>query len=179
MGHVIEVLTGAETEKVRKWNHSSLSTYGIGQEYSRPEWGAIGRELMRLGFVRQNAERFNVLELTETGWAILRKRTPVILTKPVSAPRPAAARVGEIVCDDVLFEQLRLLRRNLADERAVPAFIVFSDVALRQMAREYPTTETAFSQISGVGEKKLREFGETFLAEIILYLRTNPRQKFT
>jgi ATP-dependent DNA helicase RecQ len=88
-------------------------------------------------------------------------------------------RVGEIGCDEGLFERLRVLRRQLADERSVPAYIVFSDVALRQMARFYPSSEREFTRISGVGEKKVREFGEVFLAEIAAHLQQNPRQAFS
>jgi ATP-dependent DNA helicase RecQ len=178
LNHVIEVLTGADTEKIRRWGHEQLSTYGIGAEHSRSEWGPIGRELVRLGYLRQTSEKFSVLELTPEGLALLKERKPVTLTKPVSAPEPKTHRVGEISCDEALFERLRQLRKQLADERDVPAYIVFSDVALRQMARDYPNNEREFARISGVGEKKLREFGAVFLAEIGAYLSSNPRQIF-
>jgi ATP-dependent DNA helicase RecQ len=178
LNHVVEVLTGADTEKIRKWDHAQLSTYGIGKEHNRPEWAAIGRELIRLGFLRQTAEKFSVLEITNTGRAALKERMKVTLTKPVTAPETKVHHAGEIACDETLFERLRELRKRLADERDVPAYIVFSDVALRQMARNYPGNESGFARISGVGEKKLREFGEVFLAEIALHLLTNPRQMF-
>jgi ATP-dependent DNA helicase RecQ len=178
LNHVVEVLTGADTEKVRKWGHEQLSTYGIGKEHNRPEWSAIGRELVRLGYLRQTTEKFSVLELTNEGLAALKQRTKVTLTKPVTAPETKVHRVGEIACDEVLFDRLRELRKRLADERNVPAYIVFSDVALRQMARDYPENEREFARISGVGEKKLREFGEVFLMEIAAHLLTNPRQIF-
>ena len=178
LNHIVEVLTGADTEKIRKWDHAQLSTFGIGKEYSRPEWAAIGRELIRLGYLRQTSEKFSVLELTNVGAAILKQRTKVTLTKPVTAPEKQARHVGEIACDETLFERLRELRKKLADERDVPAYIIFSDVALRQMARNYPENENDFARISGVGEKKLREFGEVFLNEIALHLATNPRQIF-
>src|SRR6185295_7188161 len=115
------------TEKIRKWNHEQLSTYGIGKEHSRPEWAAIGRELIRLGYLRQTTEKFSVLELTDEGLAALKQRKTVVLTKPVVAPEPKAHRVGEIACDEALFERLRQRRKILADERDVPAYIVFSD----------------------------------------------------
>jgi ATP-dependent DNA helicase RecQ len=178
LNHVVEVLTGADTEKIRKWDHARLSTYGIGKEHSRPEWAAIGRELIRLGYLRQTAEKFSVLELTQAGAAMLKQRAKVTLTKPVTAPETASHRAGEIACDELLFEKLRLLRKNLADERDVPAYIIFSDVALRQMARNYPANARDFTSISGVGEKKLREFGDVFLAEIAAHLQSNPRQVF-
>ena len=74
LNHIVEVLTGAETEKIRRWGHEQLSTYGIGTEHNRPEWGAIGRELVRLGYLRQTSEKFSVLELTPEGLAALRQR---------------------------------------------------------------------------------------------------------
>jgi len=178
LNHVVEVLTGADTEKIRKWEHAQLSTYGIGREHSRPEWAAIGRELVRLGLLRQTTEKFSVLELTNLGGAALKDRRKITLTKPAVVPATAVHHVGEITCDESLFERLRALRKTLADERDVPAYIIFSDVALRQMARNYPANERDFARISGVGEKKLREFGELFLGEIASYLQTNARQVF-
>ncbi len=119
-----------------------------------------------------------MLELTDNGAAILKTRAAVKLTKPAVAPETRTQRVGDISCDETLFERLRELRKKLADERDVPAYIIFSDVALRQMARNYPENENEFTRISGVGETKLREFGEVFLQEIALHLATNPRQMF-
>jgi len=176
--HVVEVLCGADTDKVRKFGHQSLSTYNIGGEHTRAEWGAIGRELVRLGLLFQNAEKFNIIELTDRGRAALKLRQKVTLTRPVAPTEPAKHRIGEIACDEALFEKLRGLRKQLADERGVPPYIVFSDVSLRQMARFYPADERELSRISGVGDRKLREFGALFLGEIAAHLRSNPRQIF-
>src|ERR1041385_8324577 len=141
LNHIVEILTGADTEKVRKWRHQELSTYGIGKEHSRPEWQAMGRELIRLGYLRQTADQFSIVELTAEGMAALKERKRVTLTKPMAAPEKIEHRAGEIACDEVLFESLRQLRRRLAEERSVPSYIIFSDVALRQMARHYPSTQ--------------------------------------
>jgi ATP-dependent DNA helicase RecQ len=178
LNHVVEVLTGADTEKVRKWGHQQLSTYGIGKEHDRAEWGAIGRELVRLGYVKQDAAKFNVLELTPEGRAVLKERKPIQLTKPMESAPTKVSHAGAITCDEALFERLRALRKRLADERGVPPYIVFSDVALRQMARNYPANEREFMRISGVGERKLAEFGQIFLGEIAAFLQANPRQIF-
>lgn len=180
LNHVVEVLTGADSEPIHARGHDQLSTYGIGAEHSRPQWQAIGRELVRLGYLTQNPERFNVLDLTDAGREVLRDRKPVTLTSPLLAPAEPEKnrRQGEISCDEELFERLRQLRKKLADQRNVPAYIVFSDVALRQMARYYPATGGQFTRISGVGEKKLAEFGPDFLAEIAAHLQTHPRQIF-
>ena len=178
VSHVVEVLTGANTEKIRKFGHEQLSTYGIGKEHDRGEWGAIGRELVRLGLLKQEAERFNVLALTPEGREALRSRLKVMLTRKLESSPEKRHAAGEVECDETLFEKLRDLRKKLADERGVPAYIVFSDVALRLMARRYPATEAEFGQISGVGEKKLAEFGRMFVREIAEYLEENERVIF-
>jgi ATP-dependent DNA helicase RecQ len=129
-----------------------------------------------MGFLRQTAEQFSVVQLTPEGRSVLSLRKPVTLTTPTSdAPAP----VGVEDYDEILFERLRKLRKGLADERNVPAYVVFSDAALRQMARDYPADAPAFSKISGVGEKKLKEFGPLFLAEIVLHGQTHPRRSFS
>jgi ATP-dependent DNA helicase RecQ len=178
LNHIGEVLTGADTEKIRRWSHQQLSTYAIGKEHSRPEWQAIGRELIRLGHLRQTTDQFSVIELTPEGLAALKTRSPITLTRLMAIPERSKGRRGEIECDEGLFDRLRQLRKRLADERDVPAYIVFSDVSLRQMAREYPSNEREMGRISGVGQKKLEEFGKIILNEIADYLGTYPRQTF-
>ncbi|MFC1522932.1 DNA helicase RecQ [Elusimicrobiota bacterium] len=177
--HITHVLTGANTEKIRRWNHEQLPIYGTGKEYRRNEWAVIGRELVRLGLLRQTQDKFSVLELTPQGLETVEQMKAVILTKPMAAPERETRRVGEISCDETLFASLKRLRRKLADQLNVPAYIIFSDVALRQMARYYPSNENELLRISGVGEKKLKEFGSIFLDEIRNYLDSNPRQEFT
>jgi ATP-dependent DNA helicase RecQ len=179
INQVVEILTGAQTENVRKWQHEQLSTYGIGCDLNRPQWKTIGRELIRLGYVRQAAsDKFNVLALTPEGLDVLKQRKPVRLTKPVSAPAPETHRAGEIACDEALFERLVGTRKRLANERAVAPHIILSDVSLRQMARDYPAGERELARVSGMSERKLREFGAVLLAEIAAHLRANPRQMF-
>jgi ATP-dependent DNA helicase RecQ len=173
--HVIAVLTGSESEKVIQWGHDKLSTYGIGADLSRNEWASIGRELVRLGYLRQTSEQFSVLEMTPDGMAALKDRRSITLTKPMERSRPKAERVGDIDCDELLFEKLRILRKSQADSLGVPPYIVFGDNSLRLMARELPTTDEEFLTISGVGERKLRDYGEAFLTEIREHLRYNPR----
>ena len=135
---------------------------------------------MRLGLVEVAPGKFATLQVTAAGRAALRERTPIILTKQVGKP-PAKVkkRAGEIECDEALFAHLRGVRRMLADARNVPAYVIFSDVALREMARSYPTTPTEFRRIPGVGEQKLKDFAEPFLAATVDYLESNPRQSFT
>jgi ATP-dependent DNA helicase RecQ len=182
LNHVIEVLTGAKTDKIARWGHDQLSTYGIGGELSRSQWASIGRELMRLGYVGLGSGEYATLELTAEGMTVLRARTPITLTKPAAdAPksrRVAPRREGDIDCDEILFEKLRTLRKLLADERKVPAYIIFGDNTLRALAREYPQSLSALEGIPGIGEKKRAEFGEVFTATIAGYLKHNSRQSF-
>ena len=180
LNHIIEVLTGADTDKIRRWGHDQLTTYGIGRDLGRPAWGAVGRELMRLGFLALSDGEFATVDLTEEGMAVLRSRQSISLTKPLDSPkaRRAARREGEIACDEILFDRLRALRKRLADERKVPAYVIFGDTTLRQMARLYPADEDAMHGIFGMGEKKRAEFGATFATAIGEYLSVNSRQRF-
>ena len=178
--HIVEVLTGADTQAIRQRRHNELSTYGIGRDLKRDAWQAMGRELLRLGLVDCAPGKFATLSLTSAGLETLRKRSPITLTKHIDvAEKAARTRTGAIECDEALFECLRVLRRKLADERDVPAYVIFSDVSLREMARSYPTTAGAFRRIPGVGEQKLKDFAEPFLNEIRHYLATNSRRTFS
>ena len=176
LNHVVEVLTGADTEAIRKWGHDQVSTHGIGDEFGRDEWKAIGRELMRLGLAQLTSGRMSVVELTPEGREWLRSREPLELTRPVVAKpksrekRIRSERAGEIECDEMLFERLRELRLELAVKEGVPPYMIFGDVALREMARDCPATLAAFGLISGVGEKKKSKFGKLFISEIAAYL---------
>ena len=179
LNHMVDVLRGADTEAIRQRSHNELSTYGIGRELKRDAWQAIGRELLRLGLIECAPGKFATLSLTLAGRDALRHRTPITLTKQIEVvARDQKARVGAIECDEVLFDRLRGLRRKLADERNVPAYVIFSDVSLREMARSYPTTATEFRRIPGVGEQKLKDFAEAFLSEIKNYLAANSRRTF-
>ncbi|PZR77309.1 MAG: DNA helicase RecQ [Chthoniobacterales bacterium] len=179
LNHIIEVLTGAKTEAVRQRGHDGLSTYGIGREVKREAWQAIGRELLRMELLEAAPGKFATLGLTRSGMEALRQRSSITLTKPPDvAAKTKGTRAGAIECDETLFARLRDLRRQLADERNVPAYVIFSDVALREMARSYPPTPAEFRRIPGVGEQKLKDFAEPFLADIKNYLEANPRQQF-
>jgi ATP-dependent DNA helicase RecQ len=136
---------------------------------------------MRLGFVAVAEGEYATLELTDAGRQVLRSRTPITLTKPMDLPKAkkvASRREGDIACDEILFARLRALRKELADERRVPAYIVFGDTTLRAMARYYPESVDQMEGIPGIGEKKRAEFGEIFAAEIADYLRNNSRVAF-
>jgi len=180
INHVCEVLTGADTDKIRRWDHDRLSTYGIGKDLSRPAWAAIGRDLLRLGLLVQSEGEYPTLQLGAEGIDALKTRRPITLTKPMDLPkvRKIVRREGDIECDEILFNRLRDLRKKLADERKVPAYVIFGDATLRQMAREYPQSDESMSGIFGMGAKKRAEFSELFSREIASYLQDNSRMTF-
>ena len=175
--HHVEVLAGADTMRIRRWGHEKLTTYGVGSEHMRHEWAAIGRELLQRGLLRQDSE-FQTVDLTEDGASFLKSRRSINLARPMRQTRKPVMRVGEIACDEALFEKLRALRRDIADELGKPAYIVFGDQTLRLMARSYPANDAEFSRIQGVGARKLADFGPRFIAAITSFLSENPRQTF-
>jgi ATP-dependent DNA helicase RecQ len=170
INHIVDVLTGGETDAIRQRGHDRISTYAIGREMNRRAWQAIGRELIRLGLLAVAPGKFATLELTSAGREALKHRKSITLSKPVDLPdKPPKKRSGEIECDELLFERLRVLRRRIADEREVPAYIIFSDASLREMAHAQPTSIGEFANICGVGQQKLKSFGDAFVREIADY----------
>jgi ATP-dependent DNA helicase RecQ len=183
LNHVVEVLAGANTEKIRKWYHDQLSTYGIGRDTPREEWAALGRQLIRQGYIEATADSFQTVSLSRKGLAALMNRTPVILTRaPVAAKSDTStakvAKAGSIACDEALFAELRALRKKLADERGVPPYVIFGDTSLRHMCRQYPRTQQGFLAIPGVGSQKLADFGTVFMGAISQWLDTHEAQTF-
>ncbi|GAC1408599.1 MAG: ATP-dependent DNA helicase RecQ [Candidatus Velthaea sp.] len=168
--HIIDVLLGSYNEKIERWSHQNLSTYGIGKELDRRGWRHLGDELVRLDFIVQDAARYNVVSLTAAGRRALIDRTPVAIREPSVAPakarRSKTAATDEADFDRDLYAALRRVRKGLADERDVPAYVIFSDAVLRAMARDVPTSPSQMRAISGVGDKKLADFGTQFLAAI-------------
>jgi ATP-dependent DNA helicase RecQ len=182
--HIADVLVGAQTERMRSWGHDTLSTYGIGKDKPKQEWINLGRQLALLGFAEVGKDKYPTVTITPKGMTALRDRISVRLPRPITASLSSVAvkapitKAGEIPCDDGLFQQLRVLRKSLADSRNVPAYVIFSDVTLRHIARAYPCAETAFLALPGVGERKLTEFGEPFIKAVGEWLKDNPRQSF-
>jgi ATP-dependent DNA helicase RecQ len=170
MNHIIDVLRGSSSEKILKWGHQNVSTYGAGKDKSKQEWMTVARQMLQKGYAALGGE-WKTLSLTHDGVNVLRERTPIILTKTLEQAAVGSSvpvRAGDIPCDDMLFARLRELRRQLAEERNVPPYVVFSDVSLRHMARSYPVAESDFLSVPGVG----------FIAAIRDHLANNPRQNF-
>ena len=169
--HVVDVLRGADTERIRLLGHDRLSTYGIGRERSEFEWGSILRQLIHLGYLRQDIANYSVLQLTERARPLLRGEVRLELARPRVRERrrrrPARGAVDLGSAEQALFERLRALRKRLADAEGVPPYVVFGDASLVQMARQRPADREALLAIHGVGTHKLEKYGDDFLAEII------------
>lgn len=167
VAHLTAVLRGSRNERILRLGHDKLSTHGIGRDRSETEWRHLIRELIRKGYLRQAEEEFSAIKLTETGRAALFRRELVILAAPRLITAAVETSVPSPRAD--LFEQLRALRKQLADERGVPPYVIFHDAALRQMASELPTSRSEMLRVQGVGERKARDYGEAFLACIGAY----------
>ena len=179
LNHVSEVLTGGMSEKVQRWKHDQLTTHGIGKDQARPYWVDLGRQLLRLGLLAGSEDKFPTVAVSQQGIDTLKKREIVMLTRALSLPKEKAIRTGDIPCDPGLFERLRMLRKDLADAKNVPPYVVFSDVTLRHFSRDYPQNDAALLRIPGVGEKKLDDYGRAFIEVIRDWLAENEKQQFS
>ncbi|MEO8614362.1 MAG: DNA helicase RecQ [Luteolibacter sp.] len=179
LNHVAEVLTGGMSEKIQRWKHEQLKTHGIGKDQPRPYWVDLGRQLLRLSLLVSSEDQFQTVAVSQQGIDLLKNRATVMLTRSSIVPRPQAlARTGDIPCDTGLFERLRALRKELADARNVPPYVVFSDVTLRHFSRDYPRDDRALLKIPGVGEKKREDYGMAFLSAIRDWLGESVPQEF-
>jgi ATP-dependent DNA helicase RecQ len=170
LNHLVDVLTGANNEKVRKWGHDTISTYGIGKGRARSEWLYYGRELISAGLIRINPERFNVIEITSQGAAALKDKKIITLKAPLVSSRLTSEKkeqqrkqLGAINYDTSTFEKLREWRIKVAREKALPAYMIFSDATLQNIASKKPTSLSSLRGVSGVGDKKLELYGEEIL----------------
>jgi len=193
VGHVVDVLKGADTVRIRDLGHERLSTYGIGAHLSRDAWTGLLRQLIHRGYLEQDIARYSVLTLTPAAGAVLRGEEQVVLARPrfdtfgvssvkgrkrsqaagraggrtvgSGAAGPDSADASDPAATD-LFERLRALRRRMADEQKVPAYVVFSDATLWDMVARRPQTDAELLEVSGVGETKRGRYGAAFLEEL-------------
>ncbi len=175
-GHVIDVLRGAESDKVRQWKHEKLSTFGIGNDISEAEWRAILRQAIALGLVVVDHDAYGSLKLTAEARPVLKGERRVQLReyqKPVKKKRERESARSKTNVDSELstleqtiFENLRAWRVDTARKHNVPAYVIFHDATLREIARIKPASLGDLRNVSGVGEKKLETYGEEIVALI-------------
>ncbi|MGN9920527.1 DNA helicase RecQ [Micromonospora palomenae] len=175
-GHCVDILLGKQTDKITQYGHDSLSTFGIGTELREAEWRGVVRQLLAEGLLAVEGD-YGTLALTEASAEVLGRRRTVTMRReperPASGrsakPRGAATVVADLTPEAAsVFERLRAWRAATAKEQGVPAYVIFHDATLRQIATEAPTSLAGLSQINGVGENKLAKYGEgilTVLAE--------------
>jgi ATP-dependent DNA helicase RecQ len=170
--HIVDVLLGANTERVRRWRHDQLSTYGLLKGTDRKSLTNMVYQLIDDGLLERTKDEHPVLRLNAASREVLRGARAVQILQPKLKLKKTRfdERSWEGV-DAGLFEALRALRRQLADERRVPPFVLFSDATLREMARVRPGSAAALLRVRGVGERKVAELGERFLKTIHAYCR--------
>jgi len=182
--HVVKVLRGSKEQKVIDYGHDQLSVWGIARDLPENELNEVFMQLLAIGFIRKNSGEYPTFAVTKQGGAFLTQKSTVKLprvqsdmlltdTDPPAKParhqksKSSRALPKELLeTDDACFAVLKALRKQIADERGMPAFIIFGDAALHEMAYKQPKTHQEFATISGVGEKKLKEYGDQFIAAI-------------
>jgi len=168
-GHLIDILRGTLTDKVRQRGHENLPTFGVGADLSKAEWQAVFRQMMGHDLIRPDAARHGALRMTQAARPILRGEAKIDLRRDtIVARRAATPKVRSLVAeeDEPLMAALKSKRRELAEAMKAPAYVVFPDRTLMEMATRHPATLDAFSQLPGVGAKKLEKYGQVFLAVI-------------
>ena len=197
--HVIRVLLGASTKRVQELGHDKLSVFGVADRQSLDELRQLVDALLDEGLLSTSGGQYPTLQVTPQGRAFLKDRDSLELTRPVAqnsgssymGPEPPSrrrsARRGSdrpsdtndsAPYDEALFRELAALRKRIADQQGVPAFVIFGDKSLREMARKAPSNRQDFAQISGVGEAKLRELSGPFIRTIRDYVKANGQAQF-
>jgi ATP-dependent DNA helicase RecQ len=167
-GHLIDILLGNETEKIRQRAHTKLPTFGIGKEYTRVQWQTVFRQMMGHDLVRPDADRYGALRMTDAALPILRGLASINLRRDTIKAAVRRPTVTSMLSEEhaPLLSALKAKRRGLAEVANVPAYIIFPDRTLIEMAERRPKNLDQMARVNGVGAKKLQNFGEAFLKVI-------------
>jgi len=169
VNYVLDVLRGADNERIRQFGHNQLSTWGVGADTSASEWRAIFRQLVAFGYLRVDTDGYGGLSLTEQCRPLLRGEERIQLREDVAEKAPRQSRSGKSTPaaippeDQPLWEALRICRKQLADEQGVPPYVIFHDSTLRDMALRKPATPDEMLAVSGVGDSKMARYGAAFM----------------
>jgi ATP-dependent DNA helicase RecQ len=175
IGHVIDIVTGADTKRIRELKHNEIKTYGAGKHKDKKHWRFLVDEFLAQDMIRQEGDPYPVLKLTQKGLDVLYGGEEAKALKREESVKTKAGRAGDSGhYDKALFERLRSLRKKMAEEHQVPPYIIFSDKTLHEMCRHFPLTLPEMRRISGVGDAKLERYGEAFASEVKKYLDENP-----
>ena len=170
LNHIVDVLLGAQVEKIKKWGHDTLTTYGAGKGRTKAEWLYYGRELVTAGLLGINHEHFNTVTVTSEGITAIKEKRAIRLRAPLVSSGLSAEkrkeqrqRLGAVDYDEDIFNRLRLWRAGIAKQKSIPAYMVFSDATLQAVAAKKPRKYSDLRGISGIGEKKLDLYGESLM----------------
>ena len=172
INHIVEVVIGADTERIRRLGHNMIKTFGVGKDQDKRHWRMLVDNLLAQGLIKQTAGEYPVLQLLPASRDVLfgKKEVSVLKTlRKVGKRSLQRTRLEGEPYDENLFEKLRFLRKKLASTQGVPPFVIFSDRTLHEMASHLPTTEVELLAISGVGETKLSRYGTQFMEAIQEY----------
>jgi ATP-dependent DNA helicase RecQ len=175
VAHLIDVLMGKESDRIRQFGHDALSTYGIGKESGKPEWQSIFRQLVAQNLLNVDMAAHGGLKITQAGECFLKEKTPLNLRRYTGklrterTPKRSATPEFAVETDQALFAALKARRLALAKEKNLPPYVIFHDKTLREMAVRKPQNAADMGQISGVGENKLKSYGQIFLEAIASY----------
>lgn len=168
-GHITDILLGSKSEKVLRWEHDKLSTYGIGAELTKRQWMHLARQLITMGYLKQEGE-YHTLSITAKALDALKKRESIMgVVQEVERVQKKGKKKEELSYNHALFAILRQKRKEMADEAGLPPYVIFSDKTLAEMASYYPQSTESLLNISGVGQVKLRQYGHAFLEVIQAY----------
>jgi ATP-dependent DNA helicase RecQ len=180
MNYIIDVLRGANTQRIRDFGHDQLPIYGSGKHRSTDEWALLARTLLHQGLLSQTTDGRPVLKLNPLSMEVLRKERNVqvaVPSTPARAPQNTQTRQDRTPAlppeAEALFQHLRSLRKKLADEQGVPPYVVFSDASLRAMAQQRPQSLSHFAKLPGVGSLKLQAYFTVFTNEIRIYCESH------
>ncbi|MBW4552019.1 MAG: DNA helicase RecQ [Aphanocapsa sp. GSE-SYN-MK-11-07L] len=169
--YTIDVLRGSKEKRILANGHDQLSTYGVGKDRSVDQWRTLARSLLHQGLVSETSDGFPVLQLNDLSWQVLRHQRSVEIVAlsalQVDRPQPPPPVNQEHVAD--LYDRLVQLRKRLADQQLVAPYVIFANASLRAMTESQPMTLDQFAQISGVGSRKLTQYGDLFVAEIYAF----------
>jgi ATP-dependent DNA helicase RecQ len=169
VAHLVDVLRGAESDKVFQFDHQHLPTYGVGKDLDNNQWRSVFRQLVARGYLSVDLERFGALRLEEKCRPLLRGEEQIQLRRDSARKSPAKRQTRTplpVDIDVALWEALRDCRRELAEQQGVPPYVIFHDRTLQEMCTILPQSLSQFGRITGVGERKLEKYGQTFLQVI-------------
>lgn len=187
MSMLIDILRGSNNRKIIEHKYHEIKTFGAGKELKSDEWADYLQQMLNSGVMDIAYDEAHAYKLNNASWAILKEGRKVQLVRYRPFEEKQAEREANIpkekskreIIKDELFERLRVLRKQIADEKNIPPFVVFSDATLSDMAQKKPLNQLEMFNVSGVGEQKYRQFGEVFLKEIREFLKTIPKSSAT